>query len=316
MLDFRALQAVSDLRAAARRQPRAVLRAIASRAPGSGRDPAADAAGLARVILRQGGRFEAEADRPLIEAALIAASQPQADTAAFAGATALLLADRLQHGIGDDDLGSHWQAFATAYAGLAPADRAAILQGFLTGTRRGLVRMPGGPLGATLATTRPGGEVDALLRLLAAAEAPALEAALEAMLPAMEAGLARRHLKALLRGPGGEPLTGDSLAFAPLLALASDPDRAGHAGATALLLAEALPDGDAEGWFCITLWGAHIDGWLALPPEQGAPILAGLRHLYESHPGWSPQPERLAPPRPDLAYPLLPADETRAGPVG
>ncbi len=302
-----------DLRAVAGRQPRSAIKEIAQHTPGSGRVPATDAQALARIILRQGARIESDADRPLFEALQIAASQPEQDAAAFTCATAVLIADRLQHGLGDDDLGSYWAEFGPDYDRLAAPDRAAIVQGFLIGARQRRLRMPAAPTADAGRLSRPLAETAADLLALAGAQAEMLEEAFAATLPPLDATLATRHLRGLIEGRGHEPLTGDSLAFAPLLALAAAPARPGHTGATALLLAEALRSRDAEGWFAITLWPERIDGWLALPPSEARAILGGLRHLYESDPDWSPKPERLASPQPDLPYPLLPVFDVSYG---
>ncbi|MEM1430901.1 MAG: hypothetical protein AAGG09_15705 [Pseudomonadota bacterium] len=76
---------------------------------------------------------EARLDRSTVgyhPALALAATLPNEDLAGFAVATALLLADRLQHGAGPDDLYWHYDAHRTVYRSLPPDTRSAILMGF------------------------------------------------------------------------------------------------------------------------------------------------------------------------------------------
>ncbi|MFD0982324.1 hypothetical protein [Tropicimonas aquimaris] len=309
LLGFRALQAIMDLRAAAGRQPQAAIRGIVAHLPPGDRERGADARTLSRVILRQGCRLETADDLPLRDALLLTATQPERDLRAFACATAVLLADRLQDGLGHDDLGSYWDAFRTVYFAMEPADRAAIVQGFLTGSAIGRVRcadLPPPEMRVTLG-------LDALRRDLiglSRTEATALAEAVERTLPGNGAEPALRHLHALLAGISVEPLTGDSPLFPPLLALASYSETPLLAAATALLLSEALMTSDDEGWFGITLWSEMAPVWLALPETEGRAILGGLRHLYETDPHWVPMPQIHASPENAGRLPLLPVLDT------
>lgn len=305
MLGFRALQAVMDLRAAAARQPDSARRAIIALARKPDALAAPDVDDLERIIGAQGARLETEADRALLDALWLAASQPDRETGAFVCATAILLADRIQLGLGTDDLGAYWEAFRTVYFGLDAHDRTSIVQGFLTGAQLGRVRLsPPAPTAAHLTRNTEGLREDLLA--LSRRGAGALSSAVFEQLDPVTSALAQQHLQALLSGMVREPLTGDSMLFDPLLSIASRSRHPAHVAATALLLAEALRTGDVEGWFGVTLWPEQADVWLTLAPEQGAAILAGLRHLYESDPDWAPSPDRQASPRQATSLPLLP----------
>ena len=61
---------------------------------------------------------------------LLAAAHPEADEASFEVATALLLADRIAHGAGRDDLYWHWDAFSLHYRAADAQVRTALMQGF------------------------------------------------------------------------------------------------------------------------------------------------------------------------------------------
>ncbi|WP_146136730.1 hypothetical protein [Aliiruegeria haliotis] len=304
MLGFRAMQALMDLRAAAGRQSGEALKGISDHVPPADRQGGADRQAIARVILRQGCRLERREDARLPDALLLAASQPETNAAAFTCATAILLADRIQMGLGQDNLSRHWEAFRDTYAMLPRHDRAAIFQGYLVASDLGRVRIEAD----ASELPRLSEELEPLLkdlRSLAAEQEPELSVAVAARLGGVDATLARPHLRALLAGTGQQALTGDSLLFAPLLSLAAGSDNVARAAA-AVLLAEALSTSDGEGWFAITLWPERIRDWLALPPRDGRAILAGLRYLYESDPAWVPVPERLVSPRHASSEPLLP----------
>lgn len=313
MLGFRALQAIMDLRATAGRQPRSAIRGIAARILPADRARGADAQLLTRVILHQGGRLETDRDSCLLDALKLAASQPDADRDSFAAATAILLADRLQSGKGKDDLGWYWSSFRTQYVALDAHDRAAIVQGFVAGAALGQVRMTSPPPPMSRLTQRPE-TVSAALLSLARRDRDVLEAAIGDALGEPMAQLVLRHLRSLIEGASRERLTGDSPLFEPLLAMASIPSHRGHAGATALLLDEAVRSRDAEGWFAITLWPQTIGNWLSLDETEGRPILAGLRHLYEADETWVPMPDRRVDPRRMDGVSLLPVlDESYSG---
>ncbi|MBT8455947.1 MAG: hypothetical protein HKO95_07585 [Rhodobacteraceae bacterium] len=135
-VDFRTAQAVSDLRAVARRGTPATLERVTAGAPNK------DAAGDLHRLIHDGGcRISNDLSESLHSALMLMATLPDDDLDGFVVATAVLLADRLQNGRGKDDLFWHWDAFRQHYA-LAPSDsRAAIMQGYLQANRLGLVAL-------------------------------------------------------------------------------------------------------------------------------------------------------------------------------
>lgn len=296
MLGFRALQAIMDLRATAGRQPRSAIKGIAAHIPPTDRKRGADSQALTRLILHQGGRLETAEDLPLLDALQFAATQPQADPTAFAAATAVLLADRLQHGLGRENMGLYWESFHPAYYALPHHDRAAIVQGFMAGARTGQVKL-GAPLPKLAHVTASEEAVRAkLLALVRRKKDLLISAVVEAVGEQMSA-LVLPQLRMSMVDAAQQPLTGDSPLFEPLLMMASNTTSPAGIPATALLLATAVQTGDEEGWFSITLWAEMLDTWLSLDEAQGRAILGGLRHLYESDQGWSPMPDRRVNPR-------------------
>ena len=124
-VSYRSLQAIADLRAVAGSASRETLNRLVAGL--NGRVSATD---LDRLIGAAGCRLSdriAEAAHPAL---LLAATLPDDDYEAFRVSTAILLADRLQQGAGDDDLFWHWDAFQAHYRTLPDADRAAVLQGY------------------------------------------------------------------------------------------------------------------------------------------------------------------------------------------
>lgn len=61
-----------------------------------------------------------------------------------------------------------------------------------------------------------------------------------------------------------------------------DPNAPGHQGCTALLLLNAMKNGDRMGWFEYR-WQNQWATYCAFPPSTRGPILAGVRYLYESN---------------------------------
>lgn len=302
-----------DLRAAAGRQARSAFRGIAARIPPADKADGAGAQALTRVILHQGARLERAEDRPLFDALQFAATQPGTDRAAFAAATAILLANRLQNGLGQEDLGAYWESFRPAYFALPAHDRAAIVQGFLTGAEFGHVVIA--PLDGHWAhlTSRAEDVGAALLAVAAQHQSQLLFSVAEFAGEQMAAHLLAQ-LRMILAGARRKPLTGDCPLFDPLLMMASNAAHPAHLPATAVLLVEAIRARDAEGWFALTLWPDMIGTWLARDTLSARPILAGLRYLYEADPLWVPMPDLVASPQHMQGVPFLPVlDESFSG---
>lgn len=76
---------------------------------------------------------------------LEAAAMPDDDFNSFVSATAVLIADRLQQGAGNDDLYWNFEAFEDHYLLADPPVRAALMNGFRIGARQGLLKLPRAP---------------------------------------------------------------------------------------------------------------------------------------------------------------------------
>ncbi len=77
---------------------------------------------------------------------LLAAAMPDEDFNQFVVATAILLADRLQSGAGEDDLYWNYDAFKDHFALADPPIRAALMNGFRLGHQLGFLNLPDMPL--------------------------------------------------------------------------------------------------------------------------------------------------------------------------
>ncbi len=75
----------------------------------------------------------------------LAAAMPDEDFNSFIAATAILLADRLQDGAGEDDLYWNYDAFKDHYRLADAPIRAALMNGFRFGQTTGRVKLPEAP---------------------------------------------------------------------------------------------------------------------------------------------------------------------------
>lgn len=148
------LQAIRDLRSVAEGASRATLARIASVIPPGG-DPRRAEETLRGLIRRGRCRIVTDDEVAIHHHLLLAATLPDDDVDAFACATAVLLADRLQRGRGEDDLYWHWDAFRPHYRLLEAPVRAAIFQGYAHAHRAGLVTLDAMPGPADLVTRAP-----------------------------------------------------------------------------------------------------------------------------------------------------------------
>lgn len=182
---YRTLQCICDLRTVAR------LAADGTRARiAAGTDSPSAANDMDQLIEREGCRIGQPLTMRLHQALILAAALPNDDFEAFQTATAILIADRLQHGLGNDDLFWHWDAFRDHYALSPPHGRAALMHGFHRMEADGLVALEDPPDPAAFATE----DRDTVLAALdrdASASALAIAAALGAGTPAH--GFWQRH---------------------------------------------------------------------------------------------------------------------------
>ena len=96
---------------------------------------------LISQITANGCRIDNDGNRDLLPIFLMAAALPDEDFESFIGATALLLADRLQANVGMDELAWGWAAFRDHYRLADPPVRAAVMNGFRLLASRGLVTL-------------------------------------------------------------------------------------------------------------------------------------------------------------------------------
>ncbi|MEL6204395.1 MAG: hypothetical protein AAFR47_03665 [Pseudomonadota bacterium] len=293
---FARLQTLADLLALARAAEPKVWARVAARIPGL---PAPEAL---RPSLSSGRIDGAAAE--ILPALELAATLPGEDTEGFVAATALLIADRLRFGAGQDDLFWHIDAHGAQYRTLPDRVRGALLRGIAGLSAQGRVRLEEPPAGSDL-VTHSTADVLGRLSALARAAPPEIRAAMsradmrrapEAHAVALDALLEQAH-PVLPRGPSrwhpGEVVDLTSLF----------PPARGFAEATALLLIEAITlaaDPDmarlaaerAEGlsW----RWMQFDRAYTALPGAAGDAVIGGFRHLWETQPGWDPY-SSLAP---------------------
>lgn len=288
---FARLQLVSDLSRVARDEGPGVLSRIVRLVPG-----APPAAALERVVAAQ-GRFDAVLDgaeaAALQSALALAATLPQQDPEAFRAATAILLADRLQGAVGEDSLYWHFDAHRESYRAQPAPARAAIMGAFVLLQRMGRIALDAPPARADV-LTRPADEVCAAL---AALVREMTDEVLRDVARADRGEDADRHAAALrrLRRQDVPLLPRDAARWFPgeVVDLASlFPRGPGFAPATALLLLEALEAPEPAPGLEMR-WMQFADAYLALPDAPRAALLAGFRHLHETHlgpgrPGWDP----------------------------
>lgn len=109
------------------------------------------------------GRIDIDEHRDAYSSILLAAAMPDEDFGAFIGATAILLADRLQQGHSTDDLYWNWGTFQDHYRLANPPERAALMNGYRLAADAGLVKL-GDPPRAEDCLTRSVGDVVATLQ--------------------------------------------------------------------------------------------------------------------------------------------------------
>lgn len=291
---FRPLQASHDLVHLAKEAPSATLRRIAAGVPTA--DMAQDDARRALFALVHEDRCRLVAGRTLAlhETLLLAATLPDEDFEAFALATMILLADRLQGGAGPDDLYWHWDALAEHYLTAAPVERAAIVRGF-----HGLVEA--GLLPAEAIHLRPASGVDLArvrsdLRSIAETAKDDVLIAIAAADHGEGAAGHRAALRSVIDAQGSVLSPGQSWTPSEVVELAAhDPAHPGHLVATAVLLVTALSRGDAQGWFSYR-WEQQALAYERLPPAARWAVLSAIRYLYETDPGFQPYPQALFDP--------------------
>lgn len=281
---FRTLQAIQDLVEVARLARPATLERIASGIPfGRMADGAAEAA-LTSLIQDENARIATPTSVELHDSLLLAAALPDDDFDAFVTATAILLADRLQNGLGQDDLYWNWDAFQDHYRLAGACERAAIMNGFRRLHDLGGVRLDEVPNRADLLTLGRIEVKEALRKLVLGLTTDILSAISRANYGYQSADLFAQF-RALLSDQAGLLRAGQTDMKDALRIAAQTPNNAGFGGATMILLLNAVETGDADSDLA-EMWSKFADLYEATPPEPRWAILSGLRYLYESTPRW------------------------------
>lgn len=288
-LTFRQAQAVFDLCHVARG-------AVAALPDGS------------RDLIARGCRFETDADLALHEHMSLVAADPA--HAGFAAATAILLADLLQDGLGTDRLTWNYDTFTETYRAQPAGTRAALMNGFaalaLYSTRG--VPPVDLPIRPEDRITRPASAILPALRRIARGMDDDL---LTSVSKADYGDQADRHKAALIRVLNdNDCLFGSDDTWFPsevVELVAHVRATPGFIPCTALLLVNAIATGDDMGWFDFR-WENLGPDYNALPGDARTPILAGLRYLYESDPDFLSYHTRPYDPAlaPEWLIPVVP----------
>ncbi len=207
-VDFATHQAIADLVALARAARPDVVHRVAAGAP-DGVGPNT----LETLLRHRGCRMSNAEERALSRSLVLAAALPNDDPERFYFATAVLLADRLQHGGVEDDLYWHWDAFRGEYAAAPAPMRAAIMQGFYRAEKNARVQLDEAPTQAERATL-PAEMVATALRNASPADAGLTEPLLLAVLGTDGAGALAGHWA----DQGADILALEPVRRAPLLA--------------------------------------------------------------------------------------------------
>lgn len=195
-------------------------------------------------------------------------------------AVVMLLADLLQSRTPQGLMADVWAKAAVELRGWPDTLRAAVAHGLVRARELGLVEMD--PLDPALGVTRGADEIAGhLLQIARSTRRDEWR-----VVAAGDYGNdVERHHAALLDcigkrdglfEPGEVWFPSEVVELSSLI-----PGAPGHAGCTALLLLNALHRGDGQGWFD-ERWAGLGAAYSALKPSQRDPILAGIRHLYET----------------------------------
>lgn len=311
---FRPLQAAHDLVDLARKARSDTVLRLAKGVPSAELSAAEATHYLSAMILETHGRILADGQLKLHETLLLAATLPDDDYATFELASLLLLADRLQHGRGPDDLYWHWDAFAAHYQLAPPPVRAALINGFIECERMG--RLPNGTVSVAPITGVDVGRVRSDLRAIVA---EAGDDVLKSISQADYGDQAEAHLAELRR-----VITDQGCILRPVQSwvptevielVANDPSHPGFSTATAILLVTAISRGDHKGWFDFR-WEALGRHYGQLPPREAWAIQSAIRYLYETDPYFEAYPGAQFDPEEHRAHliPLLTMDDRPLSP--
>ncbi len=232
------------------------LARIAALIPGVS-TPAQDMFLALRAMIAGDMRLPADMADDLHPCLMLAATHPEADELSFEAATALLLADRIAKGSGQDDLFWHWDAFALHYRAADAPIRAALMQGFALSMEMGALDCDLGPTLDDL-TTYDAAQIIGHLRQTDPRVQTSGASPLFLDLPGPEKGRSPR--------------------------MARHPQDAGGLAQTCL---EALTRPTARD-VLEQIWADNAAGIASRPAQEIAPVWAAFRWMYETRPNWDP----------------------------
>lgn len=217
---------------------------------------------------------------------MMVASMPDQDHPAFMVATIVLLADRLQHGAGEDDLFWNWDAFQDRYHEAPSPVRAALMNGFRCAHSMKRVNLDRPPAGRDLRTYDEA-DLVRLLKLIARSMTDDIRERLCDLAPEEIRDVHRTALENCLKSSCvlsefGGWFPGEVVEKASL-----DVTHPAYTGSTALLLIDAITTSDAKGKMAYR-YEELAEEYFELQPEVRVPMVAGLRHLHEMEADWEP----------------------------
>ena len=202
----------------------------------------------------------------------------------FELAVVVLLADTLQTRQASGLLTEAWAAAGVRLRGWPDTLRAAVANGLRRAVELGLI-MQEHPSQADCVTRDSATIAEPLLRIARAMRPDELDSVARADRD-QEADSHLAALKDVIRNRNGIFPDGDAWYPTEVVELvAHRAENPGFEGCTALLLLNALADGDMEKHFTFR-WPRLGAEYCALRPSARDPVLAGIRYLYETDPGF------------------------------
>ncbi len=235
--------------------------------------------GEAFARLRDDGfRFQRDETLALLDGLeTIAISQAEG----FDLAVVILLADVLQRRQGYELLAETWDEACKRLPDWPATLRAAVANGLRRAVELSAIKLQMPPTDADCQTHQPTEIAESLLRIARSMRRDELHAVAGA-----DHGCdIEKHFAALMEVIGkrdGIFPEGEVWYPAEVIELTANvPSAPGFEGCTAILLLNAIAHGDHTGWFDFR-WPLHGAAYCALRPSTRDPILAGIRHIYET----------------------------------